>query len=95
MSRNVPNGLIILLLGGTGLKESVLANVDSSFDFSDLNDWIAHLRVRLVYIPLEFRPVRTFVTQLFIILGTSTPLALAIPDQRSLVMLLPYKCSLR
>jgi len=45
--RDAPNGLVILFLGRPRLKESVLANVDSTLDFSDLNDWVAHLGAKL------------------------------------------------
>ena len=51
MSRNPPDGLIVLFLGRSRLKESVLANLDSTFDFSDLNDWIPHLGTEFEHIP--------------------------------------------
>jgi hypothetical protein len=95
MSTNVPDGLIILFFSRPRLKESVLANVDSTFGFSDLNDWIAYLGPRFEHVPQACRLVHTFVTQLLIILGTSTPLASAIPNHRSLVRPLSYRHFLR
>ena len=92
---NVPNGLIILLLSRSRFKEPILANVDSTLGLGNPNDWITHLGVRLAFVPLALSFVRTFVTQLFIILGTSMPLDSATPDQRSLVTLFPYRCFLR
>jgi len=52
--RNAPDGLVILFFGRSRLKESVLANVDSTLDFGDLNDWVAHLGPKFEHIPPRY-----------------------------------------
>jgi len=51
VSRNAPDGLVVLFFGRSRLKESVLANVDPALDFSDLDDWVSHLGPKFEYIP--------------------------------------------